>query len=221
MIFPASATRSTRRASTDRGTRSRAVNALGAGPGAGARRLSARSTVREGALAIAPPIDLRRWLLPAALIGLMIDALVSALARGRRAVAPPKRGRRPCMSPLALGARFRAPFEPRGRRCADLRPRHGCGAFDPPRLCRDRRRGGRRNLEARADGADAGARFPHLRRACRAGRARSGARRTRLLSADLLADRRRAAAAAARSAHAHRRLHEERRHASSSTPATR
>src|SRR4029077_7794963 len=33
--------------------------------------------VQEGALATAPPIDLRRWLLPAALVGLMIDALVS------------------------------------------------------------------------------------------------------------------------------------------------
>ena len=38
--------------------------------------------VHEGALAVAPPIDLRRWLLPAALIGLMIDALVSVWLMG-------------------------------------------------------------------------------------------------------------------------------------------
>ena len=38
--------------------------------------------VHEGALAIAPPIDLRRWLLPAALVGLMIDALVSIWLMG-------------------------------------------------------------------------------------------------------------------------------------------
>jgi Domain of unknown function (DUF4159)/Aerotolerance regulator N-terminal len=54
----------------------RAVNALAAGD-----RLAPANygslVVHEGALAIAPPIDLRRWLLPAALIGLMIDVLVS------------------------------------------------------------------------------------------------------------------------------------------------
>jgi hypothetical protein len=33
--------------------------------------------VHQGGLAIEPPLDLRRWLLPAALVGLMIDALVS------------------------------------------------------------------------------------------------------------------------------------------------
>jgi hypothetical protein len=38
--------------------------------------------VHEGALTIAPPIDLRRWLLPAALIGLMIDAFVSIWLMG-------------------------------------------------------------------------------------------------------------------------------------------
>jgi hypothetical protein len=38
--------------------------------------------VHEGALAIAPPIDLRRWLLPPALVGLMIDALVSIWLMG-------------------------------------------------------------------------------------------------------------------------------------------
>ncbi|MGA9851079.1 MAG: DUF4159 domain-containing protein, partial [Roseiarcus sp.] len=58
-----------------------AVNALAQGQVL-ARADYGPLTVREGALAIAPPIDLRRWLLPAALIGLMIDALISALLAG-------------------------------------------------------------------------------------------------------------------------------------------
>ncbi len=54
----------------------RAVNALA--PAEMLTRANYGSlAVHEGALATAPPIDLRRWLLPAALIGLMIDALVS------------------------------------------------------------------------------------------------------------------------------------------------
>ncbi len=44
--------------------------------------ITGRFVVHEGALAIAPPIDLRRWLLPAALVGLMIDALVSIWLMG-------------------------------------------------------------------------------------------------------------------------------------------
>jgi Domain of unknown function (DUF4159)/Aerotolerance regulator N-terminal len=59
----------------------RAVNALAPG-----ERLAPANygslVVHEGALAIAPPIDLRRWLLPAALVGLMIDALVSIWLMG-------------------------------------------------------------------------------------------------------------------------------------------
>src|SRR5208337_1446477 len=58
-----------------------AVNALAQGQ-ALARADYGALTVREGALAIAPPIDLRRWLLPASLIGLMIDALISAWLAG-------------------------------------------------------------------------------------------------------------------------------------------
>ncbi len=58
-----------------------AVNALAAGQTLERADYGAL-TVREGALAVAPPIDLRRWLLPLALIGLLIDSLVSAwLAR--------------------------------------------------------------------------------------------------------------------------------------------
>jgi Domain of unknown function (DUF4159)/Aerotolerance regulator N-terminal len=60
---------------------SRAVNALALGATL-ARANYGPLAVHEGALAIAPPIDLRRWLLPAALIGLMIDALVSIWLMG-------------------------------------------------------------------------------------------------------------------------------------------
>jgi Domain of unknown function (DUF4159)/Aerotolerance regulator N-terminal len=55
---------------------SRAVNALAAGDRLAPANYG-RLIVHEGALAIDSPIDLRRWLLPAALVGLMIDALVS------------------------------------------------------------------------------------------------------------------------------------------------
>jgi hypothetical protein len=58
-----------------------AVNTLGVGQ-ALSRADYGALTVHEGALAVAPPIDLRRWLLPAALIGLMIDALISAWLAG-------------------------------------------------------------------------------------------------------------------------------------------
>jgi hypothetical protein len=54
----------------------RAVNALAPGEKLAAAKY-APLVVHEGTLAIVPPVDLRRWLLPAALIGLMVDALVS------------------------------------------------------------------------------------------------------------------------------------------------
>jgi hypothetical protein len=59
----------------------RAVNALAVGETL-ARANYSPLVVHEGALAIAPPVDLRRWLLPAALVGLMIDALVSIWLMG-------------------------------------------------------------------------------------------------------------------------------------------
>jgi hypothetical protein len=71
---------------------SRAVNALTMGQTL-ARADYGGLVVHEGALSITPPVDLRRWLLPAALIGLLIDALISILLRGgsglrrRRALA--------------------------------------------------------------------------------------------------------------------------------------
>jgi Domain of unknown function (DUF4159) len=59
----------------------RAVNALASG-----QKLAPANygplVVHEGALALAAPIDLRRWLLPAALVGLMIDGLVSIWLMG-------------------------------------------------------------------------------------------------------------------------------------------
>jgi hypothetical protein len=59
----------------------RAVNALA--PGETLKPASYGSlVVHEGALSMAPPVDLRRWLLPAALLGLMIDALVSIWLTG-------------------------------------------------------------------------------------------------------------------------------------------
>ena len=59
----------------------RAVNALAPGEKLAAANYTPL-LVHEGTLAIAPPIDLRRWLLPAALVGLMIDALVSIWLMG-------------------------------------------------------------------------------------------------------------------------------------------
>jgi Domain of unknown function (DUF4159)/Aerotolerance regulator N-terminal len=77
---------------------SRAVNALAEGQ-ALSRADYRPLTVREGALATTPPIDLRRWLLPAALIGLMIDALVSIWLMGG---APLRR--RKALAVLAVAA---------------------------------------------------------------------------------------------------------------------
>ena len=59
----------------------RAVNTLAPGEKLAAANY-APLAVQEGALATAPPIDLRRWLLPAALVGLMIDALFSIWLMG-------------------------------------------------------------------------------------------------------------------------------------------
>ena len=60
----------------------RAVNALA--PGETLARADYGSlTVHEGGLAVSPPVDLRRWLLTAALLGFLIDALVTLwLSRG-------------------------------------------------------------------------------------------------------------------------------------------
>ena len=91
----------------------RAVNALAAGQ-ALARADYGPLVVHEGALAVAPPIDLRRWLLPAALVGLMIDALVSIWLMGG---APLRR--RGAVAALALVAALgllSVPHQARGAR---------------------------------------------------------------------------------------------------------
>jgi Domain of unknown function (DUF4159)/Aerotolerance regulator N-terminal len=92
---------------------SRAVNALAQGQ-ALARADYAPLTVHEGALALAPPIDLRRWLLPAALVGLMIDALVSIWLMGG---APLRRPR--ALAALALAAALGLVSVPHQSRAAE------------------------------------------------------------------------------------------------------
>ena len=87
-----------------------AVNALAQGQALAHADYGAL-TVRHGALAIAPPIDLRRWLLPAALIGLMIDALISAWLAGGAAFR--RRGAIAALAfALAIGA-FSVPHSSR------------------------------------------------------------------------------------------------------------
>jgi len=95
---------------------SRAVNALAQGQ-ALARADYGQLTVHEGALAITPPIDLRRWLLPAALIGLMIDALVSIWLMGG---APLRRPR--ALAALAIAAALGLVSVPHEARATEAAP---------------------------------------------------------------------------------------------------
>ena len=94
----------------------RAVNALADG-----QRLAPADygplSVHEGALAIAPPIDLRRWLLPAALVGLMIDALVSIWLMG----GSPLR-RRGALAALLIAVGFGLAAVPHQARAAETAP---------------------------------------------------------------------------------------------------
>jgi hypothetical protein len=94
----------------------RAVNALADGQ-ALARADYSPLVVHEGALAIAPPIDLRRWLLPAALVGLMIDALASIWLMG----GGPFR-RRGAFAALAVAAALLFLSVPHGARAAGPAP---------------------------------------------------------------------------------------------------
>jgi Domain of unknown function (DUF4159)/Aerotolerance regulator N-terminal len=99
---------------------SRAVNALAQGQ-ALARADYGPLTVHEGALAITPPIDLRRWLLPAALVGLMIDAMVSIWLM---AGAPLRRPR--ALAALAVAAGLglgSVPHQPRAAEAAPISDR--------------------------------------------------------------------------------------------------
>ena len=95
---------------------SRAVNALAEGQ-ALSRADYGPLTVHEGALAITPPIDLRRWLLPAALVGLMIDALVSIWLMGG---APLRRPR--ALAALAVAAALGLVSVPHQLRAAEAAP---------------------------------------------------------------------------------------------------
>jgi hypothetical protein len=94
----------------------RAVNALAAGQ-ALARADFSPLVVHEGALAIAPPIDLRRWLLPTALVGLMIDALASIWLMGG---APFRH--RGAFAALAVATALILPSVPHGSRAAEPAP---------------------------------------------------------------------------------------------------
>ena len=71
-------------------------------------------TVREAALDITPPIDLRRWLLPAALIGLTIDAFVSIWMAG--GAAPRRPG---ALAALAFAALLGALLAPHSTSAAE------------------------------------------------------------------------------------------------------
>ena len=95
---------------------SRAVNALAEGQ-ALARADYGSLTVHEGALAITPPIDLRRWLLPAALVGLMIDALVSIWLMGGAPLRRPK-----ALAALAVAAALGLVSVPHQLRAAEAAP---------------------------------------------------------------------------------------------------
>ncbi len=95
---------------------SRAVNALAEGQ-ALVRADYGPLTVHEGALAITPPVDLRRWLLPAALVGLMIDALVSIWLMGGAPLRRPK-----ALAALAVAAALGLVSVPHQLRAAEGAP---------------------------------------------------------------------------------------------------
>ncbi|MBV9290293.1 MAG: DUF4159 domain-containing protein [Hyphomicrobiales bacterium] len=91
----------------------RAVNALASGENL-ARADYGALPVHSGALALAPPVDLRKWLLPAALLGLLLDGLLSAwMAHG------PALRRSKALAGLALAAALAALPVPDSARAAD------------------------------------------------------------------------------------------------------
>ena len=193
--FPAPATPRIRPASTARPNALIAVNALAPGDDLDAGRLR-RAAVRAGGLDVAPPVDLKPWLLLAALVGFLVDALASlwlGAPRGsaQRRGAAAARARRP-------RPRRRAPR--RARANAAPRPQPTRGAALETHLAYvvtgDAEVDETSRLGLRAAGPGARRSAPRRRSAEPIG-ARSRARRTGVLSADLLADRRRPAAAAA------------------------
>jgi len=94
----------------------RAVNTMAPGEKL-ARANYGPLAVHEGALAVAPPIDLRRWLLPAALVGLMIDALISIWLMGA-----PFRRKGALAASLALACALGLAAVPQHARAADAAP---------------------------------------------------------------------------------------------------
>jgi hypothetical protein len=92
----------------------RAVNALASGQTL-ARADYGPLNVREGALDISPPIDLRRWLLSAALICLAIDAFASIWIVGGAALR-----RRGALAAVALAAAIGALLVPNSGRAAEV-----------------------------------------------------------------------------------------------------
>ncbi len=188
----------------------RAVNALASGEKLVPANYGAL-VVHAGALALAPPIDLRRWLLPAALVGLMIDALVSIwlvgglLLRRKGALAALA-----LVGALGLGA---LPHQVRADESPPISDRDMDAALSTRLayvLTGDVSVDETSKLGLAALTRVLGS--PHFGRACRPGRIGSSPRRTRFLPAHLLADRRRAAATQTRGSRAHRSVHEKRRH---------
>ncbi len=166
---------------------SRAVNAL-----AQARRWHApimgRLAVHEGALAISPPSICAAGCCRPRLVGLMIDALVSSGSWAARRCAD---RRRLPLSTLAAALGLVRPPSARAAEVAPISDRDMDAALST-RLAYVVTGDATVDETSKLglDGADPRACFAHLGRTRRAGRGRSGARRTRLLSADLLADRR-------------------------------
>ncbi len=91
----------------------RAVNALSAAQSL-ARADYRALKVREGGLEITPPIDLRRFLLPAALIGLTIDAFISIWIAGSAGLR-----RRGALIAVAFAAIFGALLVPNANHAAE------------------------------------------------------------------------------------------------------
>ena len=159
----------------------------------------------------AEPRDLRGILLSSSLALFLIDAIVVAMlgaglaALWRRRTAAASR----CAGP--------DPVRDLDRAFADARPeqrrfRHQVGVADAPCLCRHgkcRRRFHRQGRHGRTDAVPGAA---HGAGGRRSRRRRSRARRTGVLSADLLADRAGRAEAAAGRHQPYRRLHETGRH---------
>ena len=94
----------------------RAVNALAAGQTLTAADYAPLS-VHQGALTVAPPIDLRRWLLPAALLGLMIDGLASIWLMGGVTLRRPR-----AVAVLAFAAALGLLAVPNAPRAAEPAP---------------------------------------------------------------------------------------------------